>query len=349
MTDAYRLLDEAATAAEAGDLAALAEILDRVPTASTNDPQLVEYFLAGFRARLGAVGQTNLYLRHDEDLGQIDLFAVLNRHLPLLRAARYANDSLLPFLRGHSEATVLALGIGQGGQEIDLLSRAPWLQAMTVVGVDVAAESVEAAGNALRAAGAEAATDVDYRPVVAATEELNEALWESLRRAPHPMVVTASFALHHMRDAPDGQDARAVLFRRLRRLEPAGLALCEPDADHHQLPLRARFANAWHHYGTLFAAVDATPATAAEKEAMRRFVGQEIHNVIGASDEDRYERHEPSATWVERLTAGGFRLQPPTGTEPLGVPGFTAVARPTHLELAFAGIPLVAVMTAVPS
>ncbi|MGW5640866.1 aminotransferase class I/II-fold pyridoxal phosphate-dependent enzyme, partial [Streptomyces sp. NPDC003832] len=347
VTSVYGSLDRAAAAAEAGASAAVADALAQAEATDTDDPALVRHFVAGLRARLGGTETGNLYLRTG-DVAQIDLFAVLDRHLPLLRASRIANDALLPFLDGRTQATVLALGIGGGGQERDLLTRAPQLRSLTVFGVDVAPGSVRAARSALLAAGADTATSVDYRAVHSPAECLPDEVWESLREAPGPLLVTASFALHHMRDTREGEDSRTVLFRKLRELSPAAVALCEPDSDHHLLPLRSRLANAWHHYGTLFAAIDATHATAREKAAMKRFFGREIQNVIGAADDDRYERHEPASTWMNRFTSAGFRLLPPPPAPQDAVPGFSTVRHATHTELAFKDIPLAAVITAAP-
>ncbi|GAA1976201.1 hypothetical protein GCM10009738_62590 [Kitasatospora viridis] len=325
----------------------MAAALDRADAVRADDMLLLTFFLAGLRARLAPpTARGNPYLR-DDGTAQIDLFAVMLRHLPLLRAGRLATESLLPHLHGATRATVLALGIGHGGQERDLIARADWLEQVTVVGVDVAPDSLAAAGRTLHAAGRQARTAVDVQQVARATEDLDDAFWEALARLPRPLVVTASFALHHMRDTPGG-DARTALLRRLHAQRPAALALCEPDSDHHRAPLRTRLANAWQHYGTLFAAIDATGANPAEKGAMKRFFGREILDVVGAPEEDRHERHEPTAVWLARLTATGFRPQPQQPAPPLGQPGFTATRRATHTELAFKGVPLAAVITAVP-
>jgi GRAS domain family protein len=346
VSDLRSLFAEAAVAAEADDREALTAVLKRARAVSPGDPLLRDYYLAGFAARLDGAKQGNLYLRA-EKVPQIDLFGVLRRHLPVLRAARLANDNLLPVLRGHGSATVLALGIGPGHQECDLVARAPRLRSLTVIGVDVAGGSLTAARTALRTAGYQAGTTVEFHAVESAAEDLDESAWDLVRQAPRPLVVTASFALHYMRDT-DGLDARAVLFRRLRDLEPAAVALCESDSDHHHVPLRARFANSWHHYGTLFAAIDSTSATRSEKAAMKQFFGREIQNVIGACDEDRVERHEPVHAWADRLVDQGFRLLRPHPPEPEAREGFTAVARPAHIELAYRDTPLAAVLLAEP-
>ncbi|MFD7781965.1 GRAS family protein [Streptomyces nojiriensis] len=348
MSDVYALLEKAAAAAESGEPEALAAHLEQAGEFSKDSPGLSDYFLSGLATRLGGDRPANLYLRTD-GMPQIDLFYLMHRHLPFLRAGKFANDALLEYCADRQEATVLALGIGQGRQELDLVARAG-LERVTVIGVDVAAQSLDAAGRALTGPEVPAGTRVDFRPVLAASEDMDESVWAMVEHAPRPLLVTASFALHHMLNHSGEQDARAALLRRLRALEPAALALCEPDSDHHLVPLRVRLANAWHHYGTVFAAIDATSATDGEKHEMKRFFGREIEDVVGAAGETtRYERHEPTRTWLDRLTACGFTPVPlprPAGEQPSG---FTTTAHPTHLELAYQHTSVAAVIVAEPT
>ncbi|WP_190620087.1 GRAS family protein [Streptomyces venezuelae] len=348
MSDVYSLLQKAAIAAETGELRSLAAHLEEASRFSEGGPGLADCFLAGLATRLGRDRPANLYLR-TEGMAQIDLFYLLHQHLPFLRAGKLANDALLEYCADQQTATVLALGIGQGRQEVDLVARAG-LERVTVVGVDVAAGSLDAAGRAMSGPEVPAGTRVDFRPVLAASEDVGESVWAMIERLPRPLLVTASFALHHMLDREGEPDARAALLRRLRALEPAALALCEPDSDHHLVPLRVRLANAWHHYGTVFAAIDATGASDGEKREMKRFFGREIVDVVGATRETaRYERHEPTRTWLDRLTACGFvpvALPQPAGEQ---LPGFTATARPTHLELAYRRTSVAAVIVAEPA
>jgi hypothetical protein len=71
--------------------------------------------------------------------------------------------------------------------------------------------------------------------------------------------------------------------------------------------------------------------------------------VVGAVDDaSRYERHEPTRTWLHRLEACGFRTLPPSPPAPDTLPGFSTTAHPGHLELAYADVPLAAVIVAVP-
>ncbi|HEX7307647.1 GRAS family protein [Lentzea sp.] len=345
MTTVFSLFDEAAEAASHDDREALAAVLKRVRESAATDPRLRDCFLAAFASRLDAAGgHPDPYA---EEVPRADLLRVLSRNLPLLEATRFANDRLLSFLDGRESATVLSLGIGQGRQECDLVERAPDLRSLTVIGVDVSAGCLGAAETALRSTGARVGTEVVFHPVRACAGQLDESVWRLVREAPRPLLVTASFALHRLRD-DEGGDTRTALFRRLRDLSPAAFSLCERNSDHRAVPLRTRFAQAWRHYSALFAAIDGTAATEAEKAAMKRYFGREIQNVVGAPDTERRERHEPADAWARRFAATGFRLLPALPSVARVRGGFRTRALPDRIELGFEDTPLVAVFVGTP-
>ncbi|WP_449063213.1 GRAS family protein [Planomonospora algeriensis] len=324
-SSAFALLRRAVDAADEHrehDLGALLaqarSVLD--PEADSRD-MLAAYYLEGLSGRIEGRRRGNPYLRGD-GRPQIDLFHLLAEHLPFVRVGMLANAHLLDHLREHAAATVLSIGIGQGRQESALLAEAAArglpLRRLVVIGVDPAADSLAAAEVALKRAGAEHGIEVAFHALPVATEELDEDAWTLIGRSPRPLLATASFALHHMVDPHPVQDARDVFLCRLRALEPAAVALCEPDSDHHQVSLPERFANSWRMFGTLFEAIDATPLTRTEHDAMKGFFGREIIDIVGAADErSRYERHEPTVTWLRRLRRCGFRTTVPVVTPEL--------------------------------
>ncbi|MEV7808547.1 GRAS family protein [Microbispora sp. NPDC088329] len=361
-TRAHALLFQAAVAAEDGREHDARALLGEVragldPDADPRD-MLAMYYLAGLSGRLEGEEGVNLYLRRYQR-PQIDLFYLLARHLPLVRAGHLANAYLLDHLGEDVRvATLLSIGIGQGHQESALLAEAAArnlpLRRLVVVGVDPAAAALaDAEANLLRA-GAEHGIEVTFHAVPRATEALDDDDWKLIGQAQGPLLAVASFALHHMLNPRPGHDARDVFLRRLRSLEPAAVALCEPGSDHHQVGLAERFANSWEMFGTLFQAIDGLPLGRAEQDAMKSFFGREILNIVGAVDEaGRYERHEPTATWLRRLRRCGFTPTVPAVSEDLArvltaPPDFTLDVEPDHVRLGYRDVPLLAVMTAVP-
>ncbi|MGW5266706.1 GRAS family protein [Microbispora sp. NPDC004025] len=358
---ARALLFEAAVAAEDGRerdaRALLAEARAAIdPDADPRD-MLPMYYLAGLSGRLEGEESVNLYLRRYRR-PQIDLFYLLTRHLPFVRAGCLANAHLLGHLGEHATATLLSIGIGQGRQESALLAEAAArnlpLRHLVVVGVDPAAPALADAEINLLRAGAEHGIEVTFHAVPRATEALDDADWRLIGQAPRPLLAVASFALHHMVNPRPGHDARDVFLRRLRALEPAAVALCEPGSDHHQVGLAERFVNSWRMFGTLFEAIDGLPLARAEQDAMKSFFGREILDIVGAVDDSgRYERHETTATWLRRLRRCGYTPTVPAVTDDLaGVltapPDFTLGVERDHVRLGYRDVPLLAVMTAVP-
>lgn len=275
-TPAFALLDRAATAAEEGradELAALLAHLRRILDPDRNAQDMLPlYYLAGFAQRLEQQESINLYLRRFEQ-PQINLFYLLQRHLPLLWAGELANAHLVRHLSGHTTATLVSVGIGQARQECDLIGQAaalsPRLRELTVVAVEPALDSLGKAEGNLKNACAEAGVALSFHPAPCATEHLDEKTWSLIASSPRPLLVSASFALHHMQDPDPATDARDAFLSRLRSLSPAIVTICEPDSDHHRVPLRARFTNSWRMFHAVFEAIDSLPLGRTEHDAMK--------------------------------------------------------------------------------
>lgn len=257
----------------------------------------------------------NPYLRAEPEQGprQIDLFRLLVTHMPLASTAdAVANAVLVDLLRGHHEATLLDVGIGQGRQERGLLrelARSGALpRRLTLVGVDPSGPSLRQAEATVAEVAREVGARVRFVGLESPVEGLTEAAWAALRDVPRPLVVNGAFALHHVAEVPGGRgEARDAVLRRLRALEPVGLVLCEPHVDHHRAPVRERFRNAWNHFTRVFALLDTLDVPREDRAAIKRFFGREVDDIVGTVDEAaRCERHETAPSWQDRLRRAGF-------------------------------------------
>ncbi|MGV9384641.1 GRAS family protein [Nonomuraea sp. NPDC003707] len=293
----------------------------------------------------------NLYLRSFER-PQIQLFDLVAAHLPIVNLAGRIGGALLAgHLAGQDEATMLSVGIGSGGQEAAVLrtladrDQAPGR--LTVIGVDPAAASLRQAEQAIRDTG----VMLDFHGVPRLAEHMTGEDWDLVRRAPRPLVMNAAFALHHLRDSPSGVDERNTFFERLRAAEPDVVVLCEPDSDHHRVALPERFHNSWEHFHAVFQLIDALEVTAADRNAMKLFFRREVADIVGtADDKERYERHEPTATWLARLRAAGFHPMPvPSSAVPEAATPAAIRQDPDSVRIGFEGESLVAVLYAVPA
>ncbi|MBJ6764730.1 GAI protein2C [Myxococcaceae bacterium JPH2] len=296
---------------------ALALLYTRLDVAA--EPEDLHYvlFATALSKRLvGGEGVFNPYLRPDSSAGmtrQIDLFRMLVTHMPLASAAdAVANTVLAGFLRGHDSATLLDVGIGQGRQMrtlLRLLAREGALpRRLTVVGVEPSGVSLGQAGAAVAEVAAEVGASVRFVPMERPVEAVDDATWAELRAVPRPLVVNAAFAMHHIAETTQrAGEARDRVLRRLHGLGPQGLVMCEPNVDHHRVPPRERFFNAWRHFTTVFHLLDSLDVPRDERAAIKRFFGREVDDIVGTVDDpERCERHETAGAWWERLRRAGF-------------------------------------------
>ncbi|MCY1046795.1 GAI protein2C [Corallococcus sp. bb12-1] len=338
-------------------LAALYRLLD-VERCSEDENYGV--FATALTRRLeGAAGALHPYRASEVDGGgrQIDLFRQLMEHLPLASAAdAVANTLLAGFLRGHEEATLLDVGIGQGRQECNLLRMLAKAGALpkhlSVVGVDPCGASLREAHGALMSVAQEVGVSLAFVGLESPVEDLDAAVWSALRGVRRPLVVNAAFALHHVVDgAPGGPEPRDVVLGRIAALGPVGVVLCEPHVDHHRAPARERLANAWHHFSRVFQLLDTLAVPAGERRAIKRFFGREVDDIVGTVNEsERCERHETSLVWWERLRKAG--LGPKGAMEAVCPPGVHPAvglrAEEGTVGITFRDDVLVAVLAAVP-
>ncbi|KOV84599.1 GRAS family protein [Nocardia sp. NRRL S-836] len=303
----------------------------------------------------GSPSETNLYTQ-TYDQAQIDLYYLLTTHLPFMDTSRVVNELLAGQVGTATDFALMSVGIGHGRQESALLhglaAGNPELRHCTVIGVDPDRGSLATAERTLRLAAAEHGVDLDFLPVAKVAEDLDDEDWTTLSRIDVPLVVNASLALHHMQDPTPGHDARDEFFQRLRELEPCGLVLNEFDSDHHEVSFPQRFFNSWRFFGTILRAIEAAPATRQEKDHMKTFFAREVMNVVGSrTDEQRFERHEPAATWINRLRRCGFE---PYGDVPgLSMPplpaDFTVRVLPEQVRLGYRNATVCSVIGARPA
>ena len=262
------------------------------------------------------VEAANLYLRRFE-VPQIELFNLLGRHVPMAAmATRMANDVLARAIQGDMHPSLIDVGIGTGRQFaalLDQLAAAGTLPpAMTVVGIEPAADALAQARQSLLAQAARLGMALHFHGFSAAAEALDSAAWQQIGAVcTTSPAINAAFALHHIADDAQGRDQRNAVLRRLHALQPSCLVLAEPDVDHLEQRFFQRFRNCFAHFGAVFQVLDALPLRQAERDALKvGFFGREIVDILGTPDMLRSERHESAAAWFQRLAACGFALRP---------------------------------------
>lgn len=310
-----RCMEEAAAERRDEARRALSSLVDRLDVDSAPEDMQHLLFAAAIARRLGGdqAQAINLYLRRYEQ-PQIDLFNLLAQRLPLASmAGSIANELLAGHLRELDEATLLDIGIGTGRQEVLLLeamAEAGTLpRRLNIIGVEPSLPSLRRAEESLPALGRRLGMDLRFHALCRVAEELKDADWELFGRMRGPLLVNSAFSLHHTGRMPDGTDGREHVFRKLAGLSPHAVVLCEPNSNHHRVPLMERFRNSWRHFFHIFQLLDELDISPQERNAIKMFFGREVEDILGTvDDERRCERHEHAGAWLERLYRNGFTL-----------------------------------------
>ena len=242
---------------------------------------------------------------------QITLFQLVARLLDSVSlAVAAATEVLVGVCAQLAPLTIVDVGTGNGEQVAGVLRTLPTqrdrARRVTVVAIEPSELSLRQAEANARAAAAEARLDLSYVALRQSVEALAASDWRMLAALAPGCVVNASFSLHHIGEVP-GQDARDTVLTRLRALDPAAIVVTEPDVDHYEPDLATRFRNCWAHFHRTFRLIDDLDLELESKLALKtQFFGREIEDILGASEEQRCERHEPIASWESRLSRAGF-------------------------------------------
>jgi hypothetical protein len=267
------------------------------------------------------IEQGNVYLGkyNDEEGSQIDIFDVLAK-VPLFTYSYLIGNPLLAqyiLESGLREVAYMDLGLGKGSQAIGVMQLVAQSDnpptKFTVIGLEPVPASLEAADQAIQAAGETLPFAVEFIGIPKCAEDLTWEEWQDLQqRFGGKVTINAAYSLHHIVSEPHEGDERDRVLRQLYLLKPLGFVLLEGDANHNIDDFFERFHNCWNVYGTCFDMVDQLDElTAVEKVALKDgFFGREIEDIL-AEDEmaNRHERLEPLSVWSERIVRAGFYLK----------------------------------------
>jgi len=288
----------------------------------TPDQTQLLFFAEGLHKRLDPEAEEvgNLYLLPNDTGQQIRMFNLMAEKFPLVRLSQeMINRACLDWVgmetgQNPAEITILDIGIGMGQQIVRMLDQALTrkfpLQAVTVIGIEPAAESLQQAKESLLAWADKHQVELVFQGFQQSVEDLAETEWlqltDIIARAQGKLVINCSFALHHIRPP----SLRTALFSRLKQFSPALLTLLEPYADCVTQDLSARFTHAWHHYGLVFHAIDQIDIAEEDKNRIKRFFFfPEIQDVL-SEEHARVEQFETGEMWISRLENAGFETIP---------------------------------------
>ncbi|WP_062122258.1 GRAS family protein [Geofilum rubicundum] len=268
---------------------------------------LATLFIRAIRKHIGPTTiDEHIYLKRYE-VPQIELFNVLIQQFPFVRYSHsIVNQTIADIVQGESTVTILDIGIGQGIQIVNLLERlkrVSGLRKVVVIGVEPFEDALNYAGELINSINYP--YNVEFIPVCSFIEAIDFAeIGNMVEAAGGPLIVNESLALHHIQHLND----RHKVIQSVRALNPKAFFLTEPNVDHFEPDFFRRFQNCYNHFYHIFQVIDQLPVGVKEKNGLKLFFGREIEDVIGGSDHERFEKHEPSFRWVEKLTVGGFKM-----------------------------------------
>lgn len=285
------LLDELATNCAAGK--------------EYDSEKMLGYLIAvNLRRRFLSEGaKENLY-EEAGGIAQIRLFDILIHQFPFVKySQQMVNNAILNMLQQEREVCLVDIGIGLGTQMLHILESAKTfgnLQKLTIIGIEPFENALHTATEQILNYKKQVSFELDFVAVQDYVEHVDIAAL----RIPHTThIVNASLALHHIKSADD----RDRVVAAIHSLQPAAFLLIEPNVDHFTNNLSARMLNAYEHFIGIFRVIDRLDVSNEDKNGLKLFFGRELEDILSkASDEDRFEKHEPVAAWLHRLRKNGF-------------------------------------------
>lgn len=307
----YQLHQAVQLCEQEGFTAASLPLQDLYRNASTGMDNSSEDFVAALvassyiRSRSGQLQEENIYLKNYE-VPQIRLFDILIEKFPYVTISQQmVNRHIASALQHETEACLLDIGIGLGTQVcnlLELLKDNRSLKTLHIVGIEPGKEALEVAKTRIMAMQELLPFSIRITACVGFAETMDLS---TLSLGSAPLYINASLALHHIQTAAQ----RNNLLKTLKSFQPKGLYLIEPNVDHFNSLFTVRFKNCFRHFYHLFCTIDLLDIAQNEKNALKLFFGREIEDIIGKSEQTRFEKHEPATGWISRLQLAGWQVK----------------------------------------
>jgi hypothetical protein len=251
----------------------------------------------------------HIYLKKYE-ITQIELFNTLIKEFPFVKYGHnIANQLIASKIGDKKEGAILDVGIGQGTQMLNLIRMLEGqnkLNKLTIIGIEPFKEALLTAQKKLINIASEVSFEIDFIPWNVFIQDIskNEML-NNLQQYKGELIINNSLALHHIQSL----EQRTSVFDNMREINPKGILLVEPNIDHYEPDFYRRFKNCFQHFYHIFQVIDNLDIDQDSKNGLKLFFGREIEDIIGKTNEERYEKHEPAFRWIEKLKQSKFHMQ----------------------------------------
>lgn len=249
----------------------------------------------------------HIYLKKYE-ITQIELFKTLIQEFPFVKHGHsIANALIFNKLKNAEKGVILDIGIGQGIQIQNLIYKLKdnsSLKKLTIIGIEPFDEALKTAQNIFDKISKDVQFKIEFVPWRAFVQDISEEkLKEKLKDYPGELIINSSLTLHHIQLL----NQRTKVLKMLRSINPKGIVLIEPNIDHYEPDFQKRFQNCYQHFYHIFQVIDSLEIDKNSKNGLKLFFGREIEDIIGKTNEERYEKHEPAFRWIEKLNESNFK------------------------------------------
>ncbi len=278
---------------------------------SLTDGDLIEEFrksLTGRYENLTKEVYENTYLKNLE-IPQIQLFDILANRFPLvIEAQNIIGRALIESIKEKKNITILDLGIGrciQVERLLHLINNVPNIQSVTLIGVDISADSIAFSGKVLEEIQNKLHFKMEIHLFNKTVEDIEDLRIQSLIPLSNDFLfVNASLTLHHIQSKND----RLRLFKLVSLLKPDLFTLIEPNTDFFNTNFEQRMVNAFEHFGSLFSFINTLPLLTKEKKGLKSFFSNELFDALAIPEDGRYEKYDLSENWVSLGTNLGLKV-----------------------------------------
>jgi len=264
------------------------------------------------KSRSGKLTCENIYLTQ-YDVPQIRLFDILIDKLPYVKySQQMVNRQIASLFANVEEGALLDIGIGLGTQVcnvLELLKDNASLKKLVITGIEPGSEALLKAEKQVMEMQPQLPFRIEFRGIPGFAENMDLS---AIDYGAENLIVNASLALHHIQKS----ESRNRLLSQVKLLNPMAFFLVEPNVNHFEPDFMKRFRNSFNHFYNLFKTIDGLEIEPNEKSALKLFFGREIEDILGKTETDRFEKHEPASNWIERLASTGYTLS----SEQLSIP-----------------------------
>lgn len=274
----------------------------------SNDSEkfLSTLFIKSLKRRVGHTSiNEHIYLKKYE-LPQIHLFNILIKEFPFVQISQQiTNGIIIDLMKNTNEVTIIDIGIGQGTQIINLLESSKGLENLKkvkIIGIEPFKDAIDKASADITELNNHLPFEVEF---VGVNDFIENVDFEQFKSDEGIIIVNASLALHHIQTL----NQRYAVIAKVKSINPVAFLLIEPNIDHFEPNFYKRFQNCYRHFYNIFRVVDQLNIDNSDKNALKLFFGREIEDIIGKTENERYERHEPAYMWIEKLTFHNFKIK----------------------------------------